>query len=308
MSGNSPCSACVNRQTALAKLPAEPLVRQHFMSHLICFVCIRMYPYVKSSKNQEISWAQPVDKRNHTVFGLSPSAAETCLCLRTFKEKYVTQAKAFAQQEMNSELEDWISEAQLGEQKVPIVCCPEDKVCNKRCPSEKFCSQYWVPLCATCRRDLVWHGRQPAAALGNDMMVYYSPKEVFALEVTVMEMLCASPCLTTMICFSLELKLRGERALDQDAWMNRQCMAFRWTATTFPLHGKICFSSSKLWLLQSAREHCKPGKLPSVRFKHGVSQAPGNILAIEQRMQTQRVTLRNKKSTSKSHRKVGHAG
>ena len=205
------------------------------ISCLICFVCTRKYPYVKSSKNQEISWAQPVDKRNHTLFGLSPSAAETCLGLRTFKEKYVTQAKAFAQQEMNSELEDWMSEAQLGEQKVPIVCCPEDKVCNKRCPSEKFCSQCWVPLCATCRRDLVWHGRQPAAALSNDMMVYYSPKEAFALEVTVMEMLCASPCLTTMICFSFELKLGGERTLDQDAWMNRQCMAFRGNATTFPL-------------------------------------------------------------------------
>ena len=43
------------------------------------------------------------------------------------------------------------------------------------------------------------------------------------------------PCLTTMICFSLEQKLRGDRALDQDAWMNRQRMAVRGSATTFPL-------------------------------------------------------------------------
>ena len=38
-----------------------------------------------------------------------------------------------------------------------------------------------------------------------------------------------------MICFSLEQKLRGDRALDQDAWMNRQRMAVRGNATTFPL-------------------------------------------------------------------------
>ena len=38
-----------------------------------------------------------------------------------------------------------------------------------------------------------------------------------------------------MICFSLEQRLRGDRALDQDAWRNRQRMACRGNATTFPL-------------------------------------------------------------------------
>ena len=65
--------------------------------------------------------------------------------------------------------------------------------------------------------------------------ILYGPKEACREEVTVMEMLCASPCLTTMICFSLEQKLRGDRALDQDAWMNPYRMAAQGNATTFPL-------------------------------------------------------------------------
>ena len=136
---------------------------------------------------------------------------------------------------MTAELEAWACQVDFAAASVQLVCCPEDKICHKRCRPESLCSQCWVPLCRSCKGDLVWHGRQPAAALSNDMMVYYGPREAYSVEVTVMEMLCASPCLTTMICFSLEQKLRGDRALDQDAWMNRQRMAVRGNATTFPL-------------------------------------------------------------------------
>ena len=202
---------------------------------LLCFVCARKYPYVKASSNQEIGWVQPVDKKNQTLFGQSLARVDSVLGFGAFKEKYVDTATAFAQQEMNEELESWSCEAQCLGQGIKVVCCPEDKVCQKRCAPETLCSQCWVPLCRDCRRELVWHGQQPAAALSNDMMVYYAPRNVYSTEVTVMEMLCASPCLTTMICFSLEQRLRGDRALDQDAWKNRQRMACRGNATTFPL-------------------------------------------------------------------------
>ena len=202
---------------------------------LLCFVCARKYPYVKASSNQQIGWVQPVDKKNQTLFGQSLARADAVLGFCAFKEKYVDTATAFAQQEMKEELETWSCEAQCLGQGVKLVCCPEDKVCQKRCAPEKLCSQCWVPLCRDCRRELVWHGKQPAAALSNDMMVYYGPRNVYSTETTVMEMLCASPCLTTMICFSLEQRLRGDRALDQDAWRNRQRMACRGNATTFPL-------------------------------------------------------------------------
>ena len=198
-------------------------------------MCARKYPYVRSSRNQEVGWVQPVDYKNETIFGQSLGSVEKLLGMKTFREKYVDKETVFARQEMTAELEAWACQVDFAAASVQLVCCPEDKSCHRRCRPKSLCSQCWVPLCRSCKGDLVWHGRQPAAALSNDMMVYYGPREAYSVEVTVMEMLCASPCLTTMICFSLEQKLRGDRALDQDAWMNRQRMAVRGNATTFPL-------------------------------------------------------------------------
>ena len=51
----------------------------------------------------------------------------------------------------------------------------------------------------------------PLAALANDLMIFYAPQELYTRRVTVMEMICASTCLTSMICFSFEAKHRRER-------------------------------------------------------------------------------------------------
>jgi len=67
------------------------------------------------------------------------------------------------------------------------------------------------------------------------MLIFYAPKMIYKMEVTFMELVCASPCFTAMCCFSLEKKLLGDRALDQDAFMPRQRLAARGNATTFPL-------------------------------------------------------------------------
>ena len=44
----------------------------------------------------------------------------------------------------------------------------------------------------------------PQAALANDMMIYYAPRELYEDKVTMLEMVCASVCITSMICFTLE--------------------------------------------------------------------------------------------------------
>ena len=75
----------------------------------------------------------------------------------------------------------------------------------------------------------------PPAALANDMMIFYAPKELYTKKVTVMEMICASVCLTSMICFRLEKKYRGERAFDEQVHMQNNRMAARANATSFPL-------------------------------------------------------------------------
>ena len=75
----------------------------------------------------------------------------------------------------------------------------------------------------------------PPAALANDSMIFYAPRELYTKRVTVMEMICASTCITSMVCFSFEAKHRNERALDTEVHMSRHRMGARGNAATFPL-------------------------------------------------------------------------
>lgn len=54
-------------------------------------------------------------------------------------------------------------------------------------------------------------------------------------KVTVMEMICASVCITSMICFTLEKKYRNVQSMDEDVHANAHRMAARGNATSFPL-------------------------------------------------------------------------
>ena len=70
--------------------------------------------------------------------------------------------------------------------------------------------------------------------LANDMMVFYAPEELYEDGgLTVMEMICASPCITSMICFSLEVKYGN--LFNSQVHMQRHRTGARGNATTFLL-------------------------------------------------------------------------
>ena len=73
----------------------------------------------------------------------------------------------------------------------------------------------------------------PAGCLANDLMVFYAPKEIYTEEMTVMEMVCCSVCIISMICFSLEVKY-GSLFITQ-VHMHRHRVSAWGTATTFPM-------------------------------------------------------------------------
>jgi hypothetical protein len=75
----------------------------------------------------------------------------------------------------------------------------------------------------------------PPAALTNDMMIFYAPVELYTLNVTVVEMVCASVCITSMICSTLEMKHRRENPFDSTVHMANHRMGARGNATSFPL-------------------------------------------------------------------------
>ena len=65
------------------------------------------------------------------------------------------------------------------------------------------------------------------------MMIFYAPRELYTEEMTVMEMICASVCITSMICFSLEVKFGN--MFDSQVHMHRHRVGARGNATSFPL-------------------------------------------------------------------------
>lgn len=91
-----------------------------------------------------------------------------------------------------------------------MLRCPEDRCCSDpEClRGSACCVACMAPLCSDCKEDLGSRSpKMPAAELVNDMMIYYifyAPRELFTQNVTVMEMICASTCITSMICFTLE--------------------------------------------------------------------------------------------------------
>ena len=69
------------------------------------------------------------------------------------------------------------------------------------------CNACEMPCCQEA--PTISSGEEPSmlpAALANDKMIYYAPTELYTEHVTVMEMICASVCVTSMTCVTLENK------------------------------------------------------------------------------------------------------
>ena len=67
------------------------------------------------------------------------------------------------------------------------------------------------------------------------MWTGYAPAMLYEKKVTVVELICASPCITTLLCFSMESRHRGDNLFDEEAHMARHRVGARGNALTFPL-------------------------------------------------------------------------
>jgi len=74
----------------------------------------------------------------------------------------------------------------------------------------------------------------PRGGLANDMMIFYEMPELYENGgLTIMAMICASPCITSMICFSMEVKYGN--LFETKLRMSRRRAGARGNATTFLL-------------------------------------------------------------------------
>ena len=183
-----------------------------------------------------IQWRQLLDATGQKLLGLPLQKAQALLSYDTYWNAYGSQHAEHVHARVSADLRDWSATVLCdGAGSFRIICCPEDKVCGHRCPPDEICLACQAPVCSCCWAKLADHESLPPEALAHDMLIFYPPKQIYEQDVTFMELICASPCFTSMTCFSLEKKRLADRALDQDAFMPRNRLVARGNATTFPL-------------------------------------------------------------------------
>ena len=204
---------------------------------LVCFCCARRFPHVSSISRNEIKWVTPCDEPS-LFFGLSHTQAEKILGFEAYMTKY-GHCSGSGMPNLNQwreEFEDFVLDVTIDGKSLRLLCCPEDLQCDSaECQKNASrCGQCRVPMCSECANSLE-KKVMPPAALTNDMMVFYAPVELYTLNVTVVEMVCASVCITSMICSTLEMKHRKENPFDTTVHMANHRMGARGNATSFPL-------------------------------------------------------------------------
>ena len=70
---------------------------------------------------------------------------------------------------------------------------------------KQLCEGCEVPICHKCQEKLE-EGKLPPLSLANDMWTGYAPQRLVEQEVTIMEAICACPCITTLVCMTMEAR------------------------------------------------------------------------------------------------------
>ncbi len=202
-------------------------MQDHNIQEPICFVCACTYPYVghreEEGKFTGIRWVKHLSASNQgsddieTCFGMNWSETYYIFGLDGYLDRFGIDAETGLDLNNKSEeFEPWTLEVSFAHAPtVRLLRCPEDRKCkNKDCQdSEVMCKHCSVPVCVHCLQylnrepTLLCLNKQPPQALTNDMMIFYDAGDLYAEGgMTVVEMMCASVRITSMICFAMEIK------------------------------------------------------------------------------------------------------
>ncbi|CAJ1431386.1 unnamed protein product, partial [Effrenium voratum] len=235
---DAPLAGCSLDRTALrsfAKATAKDSVEA-----LICFCCACVYTRVAEvGERSEIQWQRPLSRApsGELLFFGRPAAAAEVLGLEHFLNKYDQLDAPGKKLSDHETFASWKLRLP-GPDDVELLCCPEDHRCGaapEHVAEGVLCEHCELPVCGECLGHLA-QAELPPLSLANDMWTGYAPERIYAEEATVMELICASPCVTTLICMSMEARFRSEAgALDEAAHMARHRFGARGNALSFPL-------------------------------------------------------------------------
>ncbi|CAJ1393587.1 unnamed protein product [Effrenium voratum] len=236
---DAPLAGCSLDRTALrsfAKATAKDSVEA-----LICFCCACVYTCVAEvGERSEIQWRRPLSRAPSgelLFFGRPAAAAAEVLGLEHFLNKYDQLNGPGKKLSDHETFASWKLRLP-GPDDVELLCCPEDHRCGaapEHVAEGVLCEHCELPVCGECLDHLA-EAELPPLSLANDMWTGYAPERIYTEEATVMELICASPCVTTLICMSMEARFRSEAgALDEAAHMARHRFGARGNALSFPL-------------------------------------------------------------------------
>ena len=236
-------SACVSiDRRGLFGLHSEMSDPESIQS-LVCFCCACSHVYMKHSRCSRIKYHEAQSgcrgpqmtkflglsrERVRRFFGLeeylqrSEGASDTGVSLRS--------------EPFHSEFRDWSAEVSFAAGTVTVLCCPEDVTCDEdHSEPGTICSRCRIPVCHRCNAAIGGpQPTQPMASLANDLWVGFACELIYKENVTYMELVCASPCISSLICFVLEGQ-RGGGVFHEQAHMQRHRTAARGNVTLFPL-------------------------------------------------------------------------
>ena len=230
---SGPLATCSIDRRCLRRFRSNML--GHHVGTAICFVCARRFPFVDGFPNQQIAWLRAYEPRTGLFFDHVPEILEALLGMSTYHARYVATLPADTQPGLQVELAQWTCNIAYASYNMSVLACPEDKRCSQRCPSNRLCTHCEIPMCTSCHTRIYRQRMKPLEALSNDLFLGHPPKELYGQECTILELLCASPCMTALTCFSIEWRYLQDRSLAQDALMNRHRLCAKGNATTFPL-------------------------------------------------------------------------
>ncbi|CAJ1354797.1 unnamed protein product, partial [Effrenium voratum] len=210
----APLAGCSLDRTALRSFAAA--VEGDKVEALICASCACIYSRVAELEEQnEIQWRRILsrcggeEEGEWRLFGQPAPRVVEMLGLNAFLDKYDNCPAPAAQK-------SYADPTHVGAAGV-------------------LCEECETPVCRACFESLK-KKKMPPVSLANDMWVGDSPERIFEEKMTVLELICASPRVTTMVCMSMEARHRHASApFDETAHMARHRCGFRGNPLTFPL-------------------------------------------------------------------------
>ena len=120
----------------------------------ICFACARRFPHMETGARRlqdVIVWRRVLGPGNDECLGAIRPQVEKWFGYEKYWERYGRQHGHEAQALLEEQLQDWESTLYY-EAAAPlrIICCPEDKVCARRCAASVTCPKCRAPVCDFC--------------------------------------------------------------------------------------------------------------------------------------------------------------